>query len=195
MLEGNKALYILPGILIVLMIVGGMFFLNDNEGVTNEELIDEIELNVEIHQSDESVKVRAHWDWTVAPADGLNGDDYLGMVFYNESGEVVEDFSVVESELQLFHSDEVIEQSHAIEGENGLIFTFTNQLDEHISYGNLGEAVVTIESDEVVFAEVFLLHTWVNHSPLVSADATFEMVEFERGSGIPYWVLNVSTGE
>ena len=136
-------------------------------------------------------EVHTEWDWTVAPSDGLYGNDYIGVVFYDASGEIVDSFELIEAELALYHGDKIIEQSEPIRGENGLIFTFTNQLDEHLSYGNIGDIHVVVKSPDIVNTETFFMHTWMNHAPMQSTDATFENVAFEHGGDIPYWVISV----
>ncbi|GAF66272.1 hypothetical protein BTS2_3172 [Bacillus sp. TS-2] len=193
MFEGNKGLWIMPGILVIIMILGGIYYVNDSDQVSNEELIEHIELHADLQETDDDTYVlEVEWDWTITPLEGLFGDDYLGIVFYDENDQIITDVDIDEATLHLYYLDEVIETNQAEHADNGLIFSFSNKLDEHISYGNIGKAQIIVESDHIEYATAHLLHTWMNHAPLVSRDATFSEVEFDGASGIPYWVKKSS---
>ncbi len=86
----------------VLMVFGGVYFLQDHEAVTNEEMQNHVELLVDVRESAEGLYVSAEWDWTVAPAEGLFGDDYLGVSLLDGNGEGRTDVDYEDGELVLF---------------------------------------------------------------------------------------------
>jgi hypothetical protein len=191
MFRGNKPVLILPGILMVLMLVGGYQFLQGSESITNEELQNVVDYQVEIKEMDNGLHINARWDWTKMPVEGLYGEDYIGLyVIDQDLEEARSDIKIEEAVLQLLYSDRVIEESAGVPVQNGVIFAFSNKLVEHESYGNLGQVKVKMIGDELSSEDVRiqLLHTWTDHTSLEKDDATLAVPSFPGAANVPYWI-------
>ncbi len=193
MFRGNKPVLILPAILMIVMFIGGYQFLQGSEAVTNEELQDLIEVQLEANQANGDLQVRANWDWTIMPAEGLYGEDYIGITLMDQTmGEARTDLEFVEAKVELLYGDQVIEEAEGTIVENGIIFAFSNKMDENVTYGNLGRVRVTVEGEELQPEDVrlHLLHTWVEHTPLDKEDASFASPTFGNATNVPYWIIS-----
>lgn len=193
MFRGNKPVLILPAILMLVMFIGGYQFLQESETITNEELQEVIDLQVEAKETDKDLQVKANWDWTMMPTEGFYGEDYIGVTLIDEeTGEARTDLEFEESKVELLSADQVIEESEGTVVENGIIFSFSNKMVEHESYGNLGKVRVTVKGEEIrpEAVRIYLLHTWVEHSPLAKEDATFTNPVFTGAANVPYWIVS-----
>ncbi|MDV2683201.1 hypothetical protein RYX56_02320 [Alkalihalophilus lindianensis] len=194
MFNGNKLVLILPAILMALMFWGGYHFLGENEALTHEQLEEEIEINVVASERGEDWLVKVNWDWTAMPEGGLYGDDYVSITVLDESGKAREDVSLTQSELELIYADEIIYQTEGETVTNGVIFAYPNQFDEHKSYGNLGQAVIRVNGENIQQEDISvqMLHTWINHSPLTKEDAQLTNPDFSGAINVPYWLVSVT---
>ncbi|WP_332632091.1 hypothetical protein [Halalkalibacter flavus] len=198
MFRGNKPVLILPAILAVVMLFGGYQFLQGSEAITNEELQDVIELELETTKTEQGVEIAANWDWTVMPAEGLYGEDYIGIVIMErETMTPRTDIEVEKALLELLYADRTIEQSEGTVVENGIIFPFSNKLVEHESYGNVGRLRVNVTGEEIESEDVVLtfLHTWTEHAPLEKTDALLSSPTFTGAANVPHWGLRISQKE
>ncbi|NEU30751.1 hypothetical protein GN156_08170 [bacterium LRH843] len=192
MFRGNKPVLILPAILMIIMFIGGYQFLQTTGTTTNEDLKEVMELDLATTKVKDELQIEVNWDWTVMPAEGFYGTDYVGIAFIDkETGEILHDAQFEESKLELLYADRVIEESVGTVVQNGIIFEFSNKLVEQESYGNLGRAIVTVRGKDVKpeDVQVHYLHTLVEHSPLVKEDATFQTPNFSNATNVPYWIL------
>lgn len=188
MLNSNKTVLVLPLLLMLIMFIGGYFFLSGTEEITNEQLQEKIELEATYYISDSTIFINGEWNWSVMPAEGLYGDDYIGVPFQHTDGNVE-----LVATLELTYGDQVIEQIEGIHVDNGIIFPFPNHMIEQVSYGNSGRFAVELKySDDVDVDElsVHYLHTWTNHAPLMMEDATFQSPMFGEALDVPHWVLS-----
>ncbi|MFC0558119.1 hypothetical protein ACFFH4_03530 [Halalkalibacter alkalisediminis] len=62
MFSGNKLVLILPGILMVVMLIGGYQFLQGSEEVTNEQLQELVDSQVNIIEVESGLQVEVAWD-------------------------------------------------------------------------------------------------------------------------------------
>lgn len=193
MFRGNKPVLILPGILMVVMILGGYHFLQQEEMITNEQLPEVMEMEVDKTPTDDGVRVEANWDWTTMPEEGMYGEDYIGITVTDPAtGKPRYDLSFAEGLLELRYGDQVIEEAEGVAVDNGIIFAFPNKVEENMSYGNLGSVSVEVlgAGIEPEHIELHFLHTWVEHSPLVKEDAAFTEPVFDGAANVPYWVTS-----
>ncbi|KHF41816.1 hypothetical protein [Halalkalibacter okhensis] len=198
MFRGNKLVLILPAILAIVMLIGGYHFLESSEAITNEELQDVIELDLNTNKTAHGMKVTANWDWTVMPAEGLYGEDYIGIVIMERDTMTPRtDIEVEGAVLELLYADRTIEQSEGTMVENGIIFPFSNKIEEHESFGNVGRLQVEIFGEDIEGGDVFLtlIHTWTEHAPLEMTDASLSSPTFTGAANVPHWSLRVSNRE
>ncbi|WP_100372464.1 hypothetical protein [Bacillus sp. FJAT-45037] len=192
MFNGNKLVLILPAILMVLMFFGGYHFLGQVETMTHEELEDVIELDVHASEREGDWVVRVNWDWTMMPDGGMYGEDYVSVAVLDSSRtNAREDVVFEDAKLELIYADEVIYETMGQSVDNGMIFEYPNELDQHKSYGNVGQMVVTVSGSEIDSSDISvkLLHTWVNHSPLTKEDAQFTVLDFSGAQNVPHWII------
>ncbi|WP_017728300.1 hypothetical protein [Halalkalibacterium ligniniphilum] len=189
MFRGNKIVLLLPGLLMIFIFLGGYLFMEQEEEMTNEELQEVIDINIDTKQENDSLFVRAAWDWTEMPVEGLYGEDYISVAIENEA--LLDKLSFDEGFLRLFYGHEVIYENKGRVVDNGVIFPFPNELREFESYGNRGEIEVLIEGEQVRAEDVsvYYLHTWTAHLGLVFDDARFESPQFENGPNVQHWVV------
>ncbi|WP_062046399.1 hypothetical protein [Bacillus sp. JCM 19034] len=188
MLNSNKTVLVLPLLLMLIMFVGGYFFLSDTEEITNEQLKEKIELEASYHENGSLLVVNGEWNWSVMPIEGLYGDDYIGVAIPN-----VNNHNEIVATLELTYADDIIEQIDGKVVDNGIVFTFPNAMIEQISYGNSGRFKVEIDHQHNVDVDelsVHYLHTWTNHAPLDIEDAIFQTPTFEEAQDVPHWVLS-----
>lgn len=179
--RGNHFIvFLLPALLMIVMAVGGYFYLKNDQSneVTNADLQDNIDWSGSLMAS----TVELSWQWPAMPADGMFGDDYIGVTGAVESLRV-----------ELHASDGILYEADGVEVDNGWIVAFPNELDENKSLGNRGTLIIELESDDVSYEdlEVFLLHTWAQHAPLEQQDATFSDPTFGEASNVPFWVEEI----
>ncbi|MCK0471499.1 hypothetical protein [Halalkalibacter sp. APA_J-10(15)] len=186
MLNSNKTVLILPILLMVIMFVGGYYFLNGVESITNEQLQDHVDLNVKYEERESSIVINGEWNWNVMPSEGLYGDDYIGIYSANH------DLNYTNATLELTYGDQVIEQIEGVDVENGIIFVFPNELVEQVSYGNSGRFQIEFGNNEIADKElhVHYLHTWTNHVPMDLEDAAFESPTFGEALEVPHWIIS-----
>ncbi|GAE30748.1 hypothetical protein [Halalkalibacter hemicellulosilyticus] len=186
MLNSNKTVLILPILLMVIMFVGGYYFLNGVESITNEQLEDHIDFDIEYTAQETSIVINGEWNWNVMPSEGLYGNDYIGVSVSNDQ------LNYTNAILELTYGDQVIEQIEGVDVENGIIFVFPNELVEQVSYGNSGRFQIELEHNEIVDKElnVHYLHTWTNHVPMDLEDAAFESPTFGEALEVPYWMIS-----
>ncbi|WP_100406825.1 hypothetical protein [Bacillus solitudinis] len=186
MFRDNKIVLLLPAILMVVMVFGGYYYLNNTDVVTNEELEQFAKLDSSIQETENGWEITAEWDWTMMPTDGLYGEDYLGI----HLGENIE---VVSSTLKLYHADGIVLENEGAIVENGVIFSFPNEIIENEVLGNRGTAVVKVEKMPSN-ASIHLLHTWTAHSPLEKNEASLSNPLFGEAKNVPYWTLKTQVG-
>lgn len=192
MFEGNRLVLILPLTLMVVMFIGGYYYINSSTSITNEQLQDEIEFTVETIEVEDGVRVRGTWDWKVMPSDGLEGDDYIGVAVIDpNTGEARSDVEFTEATVQLMYAGKTHKEITGNVVENGVIFTFPNKTIDHTSLGNIGQMKVNIEGNDITSqtVRVQMLHTWTDHASLIEDDATFAKPNFQ-GEDVPYWLIS-----
>ncbi|MDT8861713.1 hypothetical protein N0O92_15960 [Alkalihalobacillus sp. MEB130] len=195
MFRGNKPVLILPAILAVIMIIGGYQFLQGSEAITNEELQNVIDFQLDTRETDQGIEITANWDWTVMPAEGLYGEDYIGVVVMEKNTMTPRtDIVVEQGQLELLYADRTIEETKGTVVENGIIFPFSNKLVEHESYGNVGRLKVNLAGEDIEGEDVILtlIHTWTDHAPLEKTDASLSSPTFTGAANVPHWGLRIS---
>lgn len=193
MFRGNKPVLILPGILMIVMFIGGYTFLHQSDTMTNEELQNVIEMNVKKEKVNDDLHIEVNWDWTVMPSDGLYGDDYIGIALMDENSKKARtDLEFSHATLELIYGGQVIKEVEGNEVENGIMFEFPNKMIDYTSYGNVGKATLIVKGEDLEeeMVRVKFLHTWTDHSPLEQKDALLQNPTFEKGSNVPYWILS-----
>ncbi|WP_100398360.1 hypothetical protein [Bacillus sp. FJAT-44742] len=195
MLNGNKLVVILPVFLMIFLFVGGAVYVQQSEEVTNEALHEEVEWDTLMTHNGEDeglTTLRAAWEWTAMPSEGLAGEDYIGVTFLDEDGQPMQAELADESHIYLTYGNEVVYEDEAVSVENGFVFSFPNETDEHQSFGDRGSIEVTVETeDNPQRAIVSYLHTWEAHDGLEKTDARFfePVLSGMRGSDSSYWVI------
>ncbi|MFB4164765.1 hypothetical protein ACE1TI_13280 [Alteribacillus sp. JSM 102045] len=179
MFNGNKLVVILPLILMVFLFAGGSFYINQAEVINNEELDEQINWETSLSSTGEASILEASWNWNVTPDDGMEGEDYIGVTFIDENGEMMPAEIIEEYELTLTLKDQEIEED-GITADNGIIFSFPNSIEENETLGDKGSLRVETSGEAVpVRAVISHLHTWEEHGGLQSNDARF----FDRDFG------------
>ncbi|AIC94123.1 hypothetical protein [Shouchella lehensis] len=168
--------FILPAILMVFIAVGGFIYLSQDDTLSNEELQQEIAFTASIHQQITTIE----WIWPQLPTEGIYGTDYIGLSFETES-------YVEPGQVTL-----PVEPEQTYDGfvvENGVIFSFPTEMQEHQSVGTRGQLIQALPSEvEIEDVQVTLLHTWTNHEDLVLEDATFADPQFGQAKNVQHWV-------
>ncbi|SDI32532.1 hypothetical protein [Natribacillus halophilus] len=165
--SGNTWMIIIPGFLMIFLFIGGWLYITGEETIDHEDLQEHVQMNADM----EGEQLDAEWNWTELPDEELEGEDYMGIVAY-ENGDVLAGDEFAEHELQLYQDDEVIHETEATVVDEGLIFEFPNRLETNDVYGYEGSISVQLPeaADE---AEVHYLHTWMNHAGQGGEDPTF----------------------
>ncbi|MCT8138579.1 hypothetical protein H1D32_13010 [Anaerobacillus sp. CMMVII] len=188
----NKIVFLLPVSVMVLLFYFGYQYVNNMETATNESLQNDITISLETTRNGNDVRLTGKWDWTQMPVDGLVGDDYIMISLKTEEGTPVSMEELVEAELFLFNGKELLVTITGELEDDGVVFTFPNQIIDHVSYGNRGEIEVSYQLDEEqeYIATFTYVHTWVDH----------ELVKFDLfhslDAGLPdiltnkYWSIN-----
>ncbi|BAB05155.1 hypothetical protein P4631_13075 [Halalkalibacterium halodurans] len=184
---GNKIVFLFPATLMVLLFIGGYFYLQQETEFSNEELKDVVSFDVEAEAIENQLTVQVEWDWNAMPTDGLYGMDYISIAMMEPADEIV----FTEGDIRLFYGHEEIFRSKGKVVSDGVIFSFPNELRDFESFGNLGEIVVDIEGEQLEKTEltVYYVHTWSHHLGMLRDSAKLDEPSFENGPNVPYWVL------
>ncbi|WP_156816990.1 hypothetical protein [Salsuginibacillus kocurii] len=169
--NGNKLVVILPIFLMAFMFFGGWFYLQQSDVISNEDLYEHVELEAQLEENS-TQQLDVSWEWRETPEEGLVGEDYIGISVIDEDEQPLLSEEIEEASLQLFDGEDVIYETEGEEVENGIIFSFPNELEENVTYGNEGHINMTI-TGSAESASVSYLHTWVEHDGLESEDARF----------------------
>lgn len=192
MLNGNKLVIILPLILMGFIFFGGYNYLQETSSVTNELLYEKVEIEAVLEQTGENLTLSGNWLWGEMPAEGLMGDDYLGVSFLDEETGVAISIAEIEaSTLQLLHGEKVVYETEGTKVGNGVVYTYPNQIVEHESYGNKGSFTVAVklEEEKKVRASVVMLHTWEEHEGLIIEEPRMVEPQFPTITDNSYWVM------
>ncbi|BAD64273.1 MULTISPECIES: hypothetical protein [Shouchella] len=173
---------ILPVILMIAIALSGIYYLNQEETMTNEQLKAEIEL---VAERGEDGTLLLEWSWPQMPAEGMYGTDYIGIAFTG-ADEVEVGEAVLDTEEQHRYIGERV--------DNGIIFAYPTEMAEHQSIGTKGTIVQPLpaSADNITIS---VLHTWTNHEALTMEDATFEAPAFGSAKNVQHWVKTVELGE
>lgn len=190
MFRSNRLVVILPLILTVFMFASGIYYLNQTESISNEELSENISWLPQLTEEGEQTLLDAEWIWEASPEDGITGTDYIGVTFLNENGETLSGSEVNEAALTLQHSEETIFTEEGEIKEDGVLFMFPNQADDHETYGNDGRVEVEINNSEAKEAVITYLHTWKEHQEVNPENLRFFNPEFKESDDMDgyYWV-------
>lgn len=192
MFNGNRGVLFMPLFLMAFIFFAGFYYLNQNEGITNEMLYEHVDFDGKIVKMGDSYKLSGEWKWSELPQDGLVGDDFLG-ISVREKGTAnslkVESWD--KAVLRLLHNQKVIYEAEGERTDAGLIFTFPNQMIDNESYGPFGEyeIVFTLKEEAEVQALVSYLHTWSEHIGLKTNDPRFLRPAFEGENHVKHWVV------
>ncbi|SDH49775.1 hypothetical protein SAMN05192534_106107 [Alteribacillus persepolensis] len=187
MLHGNKLVIILPAVLVVFLFAGGSFYIQQAEVVQNDNLDEEIEWETSLEQTEKVSRLTAAWNWNATPDDGVQGNDYIGVTFIGENGETLSPDDIDHYQLKL-------EGGEDMEGktvDNGIVFSFPNEVHENQVLGKSGSFTVDISNTSPTRAVISHLHTWESHEGLQSEDARFFEPQFvgkETSDESFYWV-------
>ncbi len=176
--NGNKLVVILPVLLMIFLFAGGSYYINQTEVVNNEELDEKINWETTLLQTEDSSVLEATWNWSVTPSDGMAGEDYIGVTFIDEKGEALPAELMDDYQLTLkVEGEDITEGGEA--ANNGIIFSFPNEIEENKTLGDKGSLrVETTSASNPVRAVISYLHTWEDHGGLQSKDARFFNREF-----------------
>ncbi|TSB46699.1 hypothetical protein [Alkalicoccobacillus porphyridii] len=172
--------FLLPAILMLTMAIGGYFYLIDEE--SNESTNATLQENIDWDANERGTLIEVAWEWPSMPTDGMFGDDYIGV-----KGPIENVY------LELHASDGVLYEADGEQVDNGWIVSFPNRLEENRSLGNRGSVYIELTSSEYSAEDLdlFLLHTWSEHSPLELEDASFEDPSFGEALSVPHWVEEI----
>lgn len=190
MFRSNKLVVILPLILTVFMFASGMYYLNQTETITNEELSESISWTPQLTEEDSSSLLEAEWAWQSSPDDGIIGTDYIGVTFLDQNGETLTGNEFKEATVSLLHNGEIIWEELGEIKESGVLFTFPNRADDHETYGNDGSIEVILTGTKAEEAVVTYLHTWKEHEEMTTEDLRFFDPSFGESDNMDnfYWV-------
>ncbi|WP_078552847.1 hypothetical protein [Bacillus alkalicellulosilyticus] len=186
MLNGNKIVIILPLLVVAFLFLGGYHYIQQINTVTNEDLSQFVDVQPEIDSTGDNYSATFTWEWQEMPIEGLEGTDYIGFSFLDSEGNVIAEEIDVNGKLELLRGDQVIFESTGTIVERGIIFPFPNEVVEHESFGNKGQAVISFSQD-ISASQVVIsyLHTWVEHQ-WQSEDPRF--IE-GMSDTFPHWVI------
>ncbi|MFZ4452038.1 hypothetical protein [Salibacterium aidingense] len=193
MFRGNKLVVILPMTLMIFLFIGGSFYINQAEEVTNENLSEEVRWQTNLSVKESGDALSASWEWDMMPNDGMTGMDYIGVTFLDENGDPLmeEDYDSFQLTLDQNTQNDIKNQGKPV--ENGVVFSVPNRIEENETIGNSGRVHVTAESDaEVDRAVISYLHTWENHDGLNTEESRFFTPSFvgkKENDESFYWVM------
>ncbi|MBM7838157.1 hypothetical protein JOC54_001388 [Alkalihalobacillus xiaoxiensis] len=166
---------ILPAILMVFIAIAGIYYLNQDEVLTNEQLKNEIIVTAE--RVEDGI-IEVSWNWPKMPSEGIYGTDYIGLSFSNPLDLVAGEVSLPVEPEQRFDGVLV---------EDGVVFEIPTTMDEHQPVGTRGTIRQQIPAELIDDASITLLHTWTNHEDLLIEDAVFQNPTFGEAENVQYW--------
>ncbi|AXF54738.1 hypothetical protein [Salicibibacter kimchii] len=189
--SGNTWMIIIPGFLMVSLFIGGWLYVVGEDTMQHENLQDDAQINANIDGEDLS----GGWNWTTLPEGELAGEDYIGIIAY-ENGEILPGDEFDQQQLELRQDGEVIYEEEGTVVEEGLIFEFPNRMEATDIYGYEGavSAQLPDASDEV---EIYYLHTWINHAGQGGEDPSFNDPPFPgmEDNDDFWWVISETVSE
>ncbi|WP_078597160.1 hypothetical protein [Evansella clarkii] len=188
-MRGNKIVLFVPLTVMIGLFIMGYMTLNQAEQVTNEELLNFVQLAAETENNNGETELRVNWQWGDFPSDGLRGAGFIEITPVDDAGEPV-DFEIMDSRLLLTQSAEIIyERDQFEQGDEGIFVQFPNRADENIYYGPLGEVTITFSdfSSTAEYIEVSYYHTWED-SDITGQKGVSVRDILNEGSG-KYWEL------
>ncbi|MDG5788736.1 hypothetical protein QA612_14770 [Evansella sp. AB-P1] len=189
----NRIVLLLPLTVMVFLFIFGYLTINQAQSITNEELNEHIEFQLEVTTNENIPHALGRWNWLDFPEDGMLGHGIIEFIILNENMKPIE-FTERLGFLQLLQSSDVI---FAVEDsfftQEGIALTFENDIDENTMFGPKGLAILDLtELDErAVFLEVKYYHTWdeQQYTPIEGE----EVIESLEAQGIyQYWVIERS---
>lgn len=176
--------------MIFLFVAGGLYVTESDE-VGHEELKDHVQLDAAIAND----QLKAEWEWAALPEGELEGEDYIGIIAY-ENGEVLPGYEFEENEIQLLQGDEVIYEDEAMVVDEGLIFEFPNRIEMNEVYGPIGSVSVQLP-EKAEETEVHYLHTWLAHAGQGGEDPAFTDPPFPGMEDYDnfWWVVSETASE
>ncbi|MGY4690280.1 hypothetical protein [Salibacterium sp. K-3] len=193
MFKGNKLVVLLPLILMFFLFIGGGFYINQAEKVSNKDLSEEVEWETTLESGENGDLLKASWQWGRMPSDGLRGTDYIGVTFLDRNGEPVTESQVENASLLL---DQNSGDTMKIEPEaaaNGIRFAVPNEMNENETIGSSGTVQVRTHSNlQGGRAVISYLHTWEEHGGIAAKNARFFEPSFhgkEDNNDSFYWVM------
>ncbi|WDF03090.1 hypothetical protein [Shouchella hunanensis] len=180
-MKRHWVVFILPAILMVFIALGGFIYLSQDDTLSNEELQKEVEFTAVFQQQ----AVTIEWAWPQLPTEGIYGIDYIGLSFDGDPQ------AVEIGQVTLPVEPEQTYDGFAV--ENGIIFAFPTEMQEHQSVGTRGQLIQGLPPEvDVENVKVTLLHTWTNHEDLLLEDATFANPQFGQAKNVQHWVKTYS---
>ncbi|SFP22242.1 hypothetical protein [Salibacterium halotolerans] len=191
MFKGNKLIVLLPLTLMIFLFIGGGFYINQAEEVTNENLSEEVQWDSTLEPTENGARLTASWEWGHMPSDGLHGTDYIGITFLDENGEPMTGDQVERAELLLDLNNE---EERSIEPEttsDGVLFAVPNEMEDNQAIGSSGTIDVRMSSNpENKRVVMSYLHTWEEHGGLETSNTRFFDPSFHDKNGSSfYWVI------
>ncbi|RSL30938.1 hypothetical protein D7Z54_23525 [Salibacterium salarium] len=189
----NKLVLILPLFLMVFLFVGGAIYVNQAEEISNENLSEEVEWEKSFSENESGSTLEASWNWGIMPDDGMQGTDYIGVTLLDANGDPISGEEIKTYELTLHQNDEadIIEEGQVV--ENGILFSFPNEMQENQTIGDSGSLHVSHNGDNLPEqAVISYLHTWEDHGGLDSQDARFfnrDFVGKNQNDESFFWVM------
>ncbi|WP_209125359.1 hypothetical protein [Alkalihalobacillus sp. BA299] len=187
MYKGNAVVIVLPLLLMGFIFFGGYHYLNTSNQMTNEDLDNVISFAIDATSNGSTHTIIGDWDWQKMPVDGVLGDDYIGVKLVEEGQEPF-DFELIKgSHLVLKHGGNEIYETEGTIVNDGIVFTFPNEMQEHMGYGNMGSFEVVIVGEEFIGQEISIsyLHTWDVHDDVSFDRARLSNVDID----INHWVI------
>ncbi len=188
----NKFVFFLPVGVMILLFYLGYHYINNTDAATNESLQHDIIVTLETNRDGETVTITGKWDWTQMPVDGLVGNDYITISLQDEDGSFLLPEHIYSTEINLLKGNQVLKTSEGEVNQQGVVFTFPNDIIDHESYGNRGEIIVVAQAQEnqTYLATLSYVHTWLDHELL----AFNRLYSLETGLQDiltnKYWVIN-----
>ncbi|MBB5173118.1 hypothetical protein [Texcoconibacillus texcoconensis] len=187
-MAANRIVLLLPLIVMIGLFVFGYMSIQQLDEVTNEQLQDHTEFDVTGNNDGNETTVNVRWQWDRLPEDGVAGDDFMIIQFYDEAENLLESGAIADVSLQLTHSDEVLYETSDIAYEaGGYVVSFQNEQSQHETLGSQGEWQLVVEHADQSPDHVQLTywHTWNHHS--VSKGELLE--DSSSINNIDHWVV------
>ncbi|MFD2704277.1 hypothetical protein [Salibacterium lacus] len=191
MFKGNKLVVLLPITLMIFLFIGGGFYINQAEEVTNENLSEEVQWESTLEPGGNGASLTASWEWGHMPSDGLHGTDYIGITFLKDNGDPVSGSQVENAELLLHLNDGNERKLEPEATSDGVLFAVPNKMEENQTIGSSGTINVrtnsNLQNKRVVIS---YLHTWEEHGGLETSNTRFFDPSFHGdNSNSFYWVI------